>query len=134
VPPGTAINIPAYALHRCATYFSPSPNVFWPDRWLRDAPSALSSSGIGSETGNRPFSDVVTNTSAFIPFSFGPANCVGKNLAMVEMRMVVALLVTRFDIQLSSSYNPADWDREQEDFFALKNGKLPVILRRRDEV
>jgi cytochrome P450 len=133
-PPGTAINIPAYALHRCAKYFSPSPSVFWPGRWLKEAPSAPSISGNGSEAKDRPFSKVVTNTSAFIPFSFGPANCVGKNLAMVEMRMVVDLLVTQFDMQLSSSYDPTDWDREQVNFSALKNGRLPVILRRRDEV
>ena len=59
------------------------------------------------------------------------ANCVGKNLATLEMRTVLALLITRFDFHLVSDYDLEDWNREQEDFFAMKNGRLPVVIRRR---
>ena len=135
IPPGTAINIPAYALHRCASYFSPNPETFWPERWLKQSPESLTMSGDTDSHAidghSEHVTSFVTNGSAFIPFSFGPANCVGKNLAMVEMRIVVATLVTRFDLHISHEYNPMDWHKDQEDFFALKNGRLPVVLKPR---
>jgi hypothetical protein len=38
-----------------------------------------------------------TDKEAFIPFSYGPANCAGKTLARIEMRYVLATLVRCFD-------------------------------------
>lgn len=72
--------------------------------------------------------EVVTNTAAFIPFSYGPANCAGRNLALVEMRIVVALLMQRFEMRFSLGYNPSRWEEDTEDFYVLKTGKLPVVL------
>lgn len=34
------------------------------------------------------------------PFSFGPRNCIGKNLANSEMRLVLARILWNFDITL----------------------------------
>lgn len=34
------------------------------------------------------------------PFSFGPRNCLGKNLARAEMRLIMAKLLWRFDLEL----------------------------------
>ena len=71
---------------------------------------------------------MITNTAAFIPFSYGPAHCAGRALAMVEMRMVVALLMQRFEFQFAPDYNPDDWEEHLEDFFVLSNGPLRVKL------
>jgi hypothetical protein len=35
--------------------------------------------------------------AAFILFSIGPASCPGKMLALMEMRMVISVIVSRFD-------------------------------------
>ncbi|EJD04675.1 uncharacterized protein FOMMEDRAFT_153745 [Fomitiporia mediterranea MF3/22] len=52
--------------------------------------------------------EVDTMTSAaFIPFSYSPANCAGRALAMAELRMVVALLVQCFDMHLEESTSMA---------------------------
>ena len=72
-----------------------------------------------------------TNTAAFIPFSSGPANCVGKNLALLELRMVVAALVQKFDIKFAEGYDPRKWHEELQDFTAAMVGKLPVVLELR---
>lgn len=50
--------------------------MFLPERWLSaDERVALEPQIFGNNT------EVIHNMSAFIPFSFGPANCIGKNLA-----------------------------------------------------
>ena len=68
------------------------------------------------------------NTAAFIPFSFGPANCVGKNLAYQEMRTVVCMMMQRLDFRFADGYDPECWDRDLKDYFVSIKGKLPVVL------
>lgn len=141
---GTAVVVPPYTLFRDPTYFSPNPDTFWPERWLHSSASKRTPAQAQAEATARrerasdaeKFSsvvsdeknEVVTNAAAFIPFSYGPANCAGRNLALVEMRMVVALLMQRFEIRFADGFDPSRWEEEMEDFFVLKNGKLPVVL------
>jgi cytochrome P450 len=33
------------------------------------------------------------------PFSYGPRNCIGRNLAYVEMKLIIARLVWTFDLE-----------------------------------
>ena len=75
--------------------------------------------------------EVVTDLSAFQPFSYGPAGCSGKNLAQVEMRIVIATLLHRFEFRLADRYDPRDWDKSIEDYLVVKIGELPVILTAR---
>ena len=130
---GTAVTIPPYVLFRHPAYFSPAPDAFWPDRWLHEntvkrTPHSAASDTKVKEVGSNPESEVITNTAAFIPFSYGPANCAGRALALVEMRMVVALLVQRFEIQFADNYDPSVWEEHLEDFFVFCNGELRVKL------
>lgn len=75
--------------------------------------------------------EVVTNVAAFHPFSYGPANCAGKNLALLEMRMVVTMLVHRFEFRLAENYPPSEWEESLEDYLVFKVGRMPVIATRR---
>ncbi|KAF9101684.1 hypothetical protein BGX29_005355 [Mortierella sp. GBA35] len=61
-------------------YF-PQANKFIPERWI---------------PGESPFPPVQDFT--FYPFSAGTRNCVGKNYAMMEMRLILAALVVHYDI------------------------------------
>lgn len=139
---GTSVVVPPYALSRDPAYFSPNPDKFWPERWLHSSAwkrtpaqaqaeaaaqrDRVSESEKSSESSASP--EVVTNAATFIPFSYGPANCAGRNLALVEMRMVVALLMQRFEIRFAKGYDPKRWEVESEDYFILKSRKLPVVL------
>ncbi|KZP29270.1 cytochrome P450 [Athelia psychrophila] len=123
IPEGTAVFSHFYSVHRDARSFSPLPDVFWPDRWLSE----------GERTS--PFSpahkgpvNVVLDRTAFTPFSFGPSNCVGKNLAMQELRMVVCLMLQSFDMRLAEGYDAQRWEREIEDRLISHTGELPVVL------
>ncbi|KZT08069.1 cytochrome P450 [Laetiporus sulphureus 93-53] len=112
VPEGTAVYVPPFAIHRDPRYFSPDPERFWPERWLPGAEDA----------------GACTVKEAFIPFSTGPANCVGKPLALMEMRMVVAYMIQAFDFRLQPEYDQDEWERKLQDFLVLQKGMLPVIL------
>ena len=131
---GTSVIIPPYVLFRNPAYFSPAPDTFWPDRWLhhnavKRVPRSAISDGEDSKTlPHESDSEVITNTAAFIPFSYGPANCAGRALALVEMRMIVALLMQHFDLQFAEDYDPREWEEHLEDHFALSNGPLMVKL------
>ncbi|KAL5511138.1 hypothetical protein ACEPAH_4353 [Sanghuangporus vaninii] len=111
IPENTALDVPPYVIHRDPRYFSPSPGSFIPERWL--------DSSAGKFT---------TNASAFIPFAAGPGGCAGKNLALLEMRMVVAFMVQRFDMKFAEGYNPRRWEEDLRDFFVMQVGELPVVL------
>jgi len=42
---------------------------------------------------------MVKDVRGFAPFSQGRLNCVGKTLAMNELRFVIALLIQKFEVQ-----------------------------------
>jgi cytochrome P450 len=74
---------------------------------------------------------VVLNTTAFIPFSAAPRSCPGKNLAMMEMRLVVALIMQGFDMKIAEGYDINKWEGSLKDYFIVKKGQLPVVLTER---
>ncbi|KAG7090416.1 hypothetical protein E1B28_009535 [Marasmius oreades] len=115
VPEDTPVVIPSYVIHRDPRYFSPRPEEYWPDRWITED------------------KNVETNRDAFIPFSTGPMNCVGKSLAQLELRAVISTLVQRYDMEFDreGNWTEQQWLDELLDFFVLVKGELPVVLKRR---
>jgi len=117
VPEGTGINIPPYSLHRDPRYFSPRTEEFWPNRWLIDNPEGP---------------NFILDLAAFIPFSFGPANCAGKSLAILELRYMTTMLVRQFDLSFADGFRTDLWEQNLLDRFVLTKGPLPVILSIRE--
>lgn len=124
LPEGNSASIHIYTVQRDPRNFFPSPNTFLPERWLNAGQQALLLPGI--------FDNAVHNTDAFIPFSQGPASCVGKHLAYQEMRMVVCLLVRRFEMRFEDGYDAQLWEDELMDYFITLKGRLPIILTPRN--
>lgn len=73
----------------------------------------------------------IHNLAAYMPFSIGHANCAGKNLALAEMRLVIALLMQRFDMRFAPGYDAQRWDEDMQDFLIVKPGKLFVVIKPR---
>ncbi|KAL8771450.1 MAG: hypothetical protein Q9209_003118 [Squamulea sp. 1 TL-2023] len=69
-------------VHRDPTYWE-RPDDFIPERWL-------------VEPGN-PLHPI---KGAFRPFSYGPRNCIGQELAMMEMKVIMTMLARHYNIIL----------------------------------
>jgi len=110
-PEGTQVYVPPHSMHLDPRYFSPSPDRFMPERWIDPS--------------------LAPNTTAFIPFSYGPANCVGRNLARQEISMVVCLLLSRLEMRFSSGFDAAAWPQQIYDYFVATKGPLMVSVRKR---
>ncbi|KAJ7024290.1 cytochrome P450 [Mycena alexandri] len=113
IPEGTSVFLPSYSLHRSPEYFFPHPDQFIPDRWL-------------------PGSDFEKHdTSLFIPFSLGPASCVGQKFARRELLMVLTALFKSFRLSFADGFNSAAWPTYIHDYFVVTRGPLRVNLTRR---
>lgn len=86
-PEGTIVSVPAYSVHREKEVFGQDAEEYNPDRWL--APDA-----------RRNFE------KAFIPFSVGPRACVGRNVAMMELSILIAAIFRRYEFQLAEPDKP----------------------------
>lgn len=86
---------------------------FDPDRWLKSE----------AERG------CPHDTSAFVPFGSGPRFCPGRNLALLEIRTVLAMLCRNFEVTLADSARPV----EELLAFTMMPRNLQVRLRKRQE-
>ncbi|KAK4722887.1 hypothetical protein R3W88_013120 [Solanum pinnatisectum] len=50
------------------------------------------------------FAESRKHLASFFPFALGPRVCVGQNLAMVEAKIILAMIVKNFSLALSPSY------------------------------
>ncbi|KAI0761271.1 high nitrogen upregulated cytochrome P450 monooxygenase 2 [Trametes elegans] len=135
VPAGTAIFLHPYSLHRDPRNFSPMTTDFWPERWLI-ADGLMPLAGAGAQVSDAPAVDggaFVHNAAAFLPFSYGPMNCVGKQLAMQEMRTVVCAVVQKFELELRKGWDVREYDAGFKDFFVTTRPAVPMILRARGQ-
>ncbi|OCK76205.1 toxin biosynthesis cytochrome P450 monooxygenase [Lepidopterella palustris CBS 459.81] len=107
VPPGTQASITAWAITHSPANFS-DPDKYIPERWLE------------TETG--PYAS--DKRAASQPFSVGPRNCIGKNLAWAEMRLILAKLLWNFDIEVCEESR--DWIT-QKTFILWE--KPPLVLQ-----
>ncbi|KAK1962023.1 cytochrome P450 CYP11/CYP12/CYP24/CYP27 subfamily protein [Colletotrichum sublineola] len=116
IPAGTIVSIWQYAMYHSARNFT-QPESFVPERWLNDGAGA-SFSHDRKET--------------FQPFSFGPRDCIGRNLAYAELRIVLARLVWNFDLELAHE-SDRSWLGRQKNYLLWERGPLLIRLRRRTE-
>ncbi|ELR05414.1 hypothetical protein VC83_03574 [Pseudogymnoascus destructans] len=106
VPGGTAVSVNNWSTYRSEANFR-EPNSFIPERFLDDPRFA---------------SD---NKHALQPFSLGPRNCVGRNLAYAEMRLILAQVLWNFDMELAPESD--NW-ANQKIFSFWQKGPLYVKL------
>jgi cytochrome P450 len=74
--PETEIQIPVYAIHHNPEYY-PDPETFDPKRFLPQNRDQI-----------KPFT--------YLPFGAGPRNCIGLQFALLEAKLVITRVLTRF--------------------------------------
>ncbi|THY02436.1 putative P450 monooxygenase [Aureobasidium pullulans] len=103
-----SISVTQHAAYRSPRNFK-DPDSFIPERWL-DGPAYAAD-----------------KKTVFQPFSFGPRNCIGKNLAYAEMRLIMAKVLFEFDLELDPK--SADWDKNMKVFLLWDKPELLVKLK-----
>ncbi|KAJ8070668.1 hypothetical protein OCU04_001039 [Sclerotinia nivalis] len=131
-PENTLIGVPSYSLHYHQETFE-DPFVFRPERWIPNDEQGISAEHVAALQG------------AFNPFSIGPGQCPGKNIALLEMYMALGRMIHGYDIR-----RPVDdisnrgagrleyiWGRRNKNqyqvvdaFLALRDGPIIQLCRR----
>ncbi|CZT02785.1 hypothetical protein WAI453_012092 [Rhynchosporium graminicola] len=92
IPQGTIIHVYPWATFRSPANFT-DPDSFRPERWLPSTHPRYDT---------RYAND---NLACVKPFSYGPRDCIGKNLAYNEMRLLICKVIFRFDYKLVAGQN-----------------------------
>lgn len=80
----TTVGVSAYGMGCMASVWSADAEQFNPDRWIDTATGKVKTE----------------SAYKFVAFNAGPRICLGMNLAMLEMKLVVASLLSKFHVQL----------------------------------
>ncbi|PIN12475.1 Cytochrome P450 CYP4/CYP19/CYP26 subfamily [Handroanthus impetiginosus] len=95
IPANIEFNLPIVAVHHDTEIWGKDANEFNPMR----------------------FSEPRKHLAAYFPFGLGPRICVGQNLAMVETKVILAMILQQFSFAISPSYvhSPIiDWTLEPQ--------------------
>jgi cytochrome P450 len=111
IPPGTAVVLLNRHVAMSARNFA-NPETFVLDRWLEK----------GHVEGR------VHNPKAFLPFGGGPRFCPGRNLALLEIKVVLAMFCRNFEVALA---DPAQLVDEVFEFTMSPTNLLVKIQHRR---
>ncbi|KAI1740506.1 cytochrome P450, partial [Xylaria scruposa] len=106
IPGNVTIVSPRYSLGRLESSYE-SADQFVPERWTTKQ-------------------NMIKDTRGVAPFSQGRFNCVGKNLAMNEMRFVVALLIKKFKVEFWGEDRGERLFSNLKDQFTAAPGKLDL--------
>lgn len=111
IPGNVTIISPRYSLGRLESSYE-SAEQFVPERW----------------TTRR---EMVKDARGFAPFSQGRFNCVGKTLAMNEMRFVIGLLMTKFEVTFWGDERGQRLFSDLKDQFTAAPGRLELKFQAR---
>jgi cytochrome P450 len=76
--------------------------------------------------------ELIKHKSAFIPFALGHWACIGKQLAYMELRTVIARLVMAFDIAFAPGEDGKKLLEESKDAFTMVVADMYLVLKARD--
>lgn len=131
IPAGLHVSTGLYCLSYNSNIY-PEPFNFRPERWIVDESGEEGSSA----------ESVALAENGFCAFSFGTRGCVGKNLAWLEMRLVMAKTLWRYETRADPTSKLGSGDkngkpgRQTEDQYQtwdmfVANRKGPVVQMRK---
>ncbi|KAI6846115.1 Benzoate [Hortaea werneckii] len=115
-PQGVVLSVPAYTMHHSKEIWGPDADEYRPERWEK-------------------LTDM--QKQAFIPFSYGPRACVGRNVAEMELALIVATVFRRYEFELyqdhletREGFLPFEVDAKDAITFAELFSSIPPPIRR----
>ncbi|KAH8808644.1 cytochrome P450 monooxygenase-like protein [Xylogone sp. PMI_703] len=112
IPGNTTVSTPFYPLGHLEKVY-PHSEDFFPERWY-----------------SRP--DLLPYKDCFAPFSVGRYSCIGKNLALMEVRTVTALLLLSFDVKFAPGEDGSRLLVDSQDAFTIFFAALNLVFSKRD--
>ncbi|PBK99160.1 cytochrome P450 [Armillaria gallica] len=109
IPPGTSAACPVFTMHHDSRNFA-DPDSFRPERWLNG--------GIGAPH----------TTDAFVPFRYGPGVCIGKPVALYNMKLLTATIIRSFDLSFPDGFDVNKFDASYKEHNLWVHGDLMVKL------
>ncbi|PCH44767.1 cytochrome P450 monooxygenase [Wolfiporia cocos MD-104 SS10] len=106
-PEGTVLSVPSYTIHRDREVWGADVDAFRPERWMELDKNAVQ--------------------KTFNPFSFGPRSCVGRNLASMELLIIIGSILRRYHFVLED----ADKKFDTREGFLRKPVECKVGMKRR---
>ncbi|KIY63303.1 cytochrome P450 monooxygenase [Cylindrobasidium torrendii FP15055 ss-10] len=107
-PEGTILSVPSYTIHRDPKIWGEDIEEFRPERWFEQ--------------------DQADIQKTFNPFSVGPRACVGRNLAQLELQIIIGSILRHFHFVLEKP----DQTLETREGFLRKPLKCRLGIKRRD--
>lgn len=121
---GDWVNVNSFVVQNLSENWGEDVAEFKPERWLNEGDALASAAAYGG-------AGVTKEDMLFLPFAAGPRNCIGMNLAMLEIRATVAQLLKRYTFRFAD-------ERWADEAFAMERsitlrpkGHLPIILQLR---
>ncbi|PLB48736.1 cytochrome P450 monooxygenase [Aspergillus steynii IBT 23096] len=111
IPGNTLITIPVYTFWRDERMFA-RPNEFLPERWTTQP-------------------ELVKDPAAFTPFNIGSHSCVGKQFGLMELRRVIAAIVTHYDVSFAPGQTEPAYLDATLDAFTAAPAPLQVVFSKR---
>ena len=86
-PPGALLVMPIILIHHDTDIWGPDATEFKPTRFAEGISKATKDSQV-----------------AFFPFGWGPHNCIGQNLALLEAKIGLSIILQHLKFELSEKY------------------------------
>ncbi|KAJ5675976.1 hypothetical protein N7462_008873 [Penicillium macrosclerotiorum] len=112
IPGETIVVVPQYVLQRDERHF-PSGSNFIPERWLDEKKY------------------LIKHEESFFPFQLGRYGCVGKQLALMQLRGVISRIAYDFDIAFAAGEDGVAFDSDSKDTFTFTIDPLQLVFSER---
>ncbi|PHH92958.1 hypothetical protein CDD83_3116 [Cordyceps sp. RAO-2017] len=108
IPGGVTVFSSQYVLGRSGASYV-KPDEFVPERWY-----------------SRP--ELIKDQAGYAPFSIGSYSCLGRSLALMEMRLLVAECVWRFDVSFAEGFDADKFRDRVTDCMSWHLGRLELCF------